>query len=203
MGAKKVMENNSKELYIKVLEDFIQKLRSDEVTDFEIESSNPPQMMFSPEHRDFIRVPSENHSIDIRYTLKKKEVKGLFKCPECKSNLDDQMFCAKCCCKWTKSWPGKEESIDMSSNEYKKCVNELFNDFFKENDQNIEEAEIEWSDIDSITNIPKTSKQLADEHWEYIEALLKAHEEEYNIKQIEFHYKSAFIHGYKHAIEEK
>lgn len=123
----KKMEDNGKEAYIKVLEDFIQKLRSEEVTDFEIESSNPPQMMFSPEHRDFIRVPSENHSIDIRYTLKKKEVKGLFKCPECKNNLDEQMFCVKCCSKWAKLEPEQET---------------------------IEEAEIEWSDIEDITDLP-------------------------------------------------
>lgn len=71
--------------------------------------------------------------------------------------------------------------------------------------ENIKESfeDLDFTNVDSITNLPKSSKQLADEHWGYIEALLKAHEEEYNIKQIEFHYKSAFIHGYKHAMEEK
>ena len=47
-------------------------------------------------------------------------------------------------------------------------------------------------------------KQLADDHWEYIEALLNRH----SIKLLdlgiaEFHYKTAFIHGYKHGKEDK
>lgn len=57
--------------------------------------------------------------------------------------------------------------------------------------------------VEDIQEPKKDANQLADEHWGYIEALLKAHEEEFNIKQIEFHYKSAFIHGYKHAMEDK
>lgn len=176
----KKKEDNGKEAYIKVLEDFIQKLRSDEVTDFEIESSNPPQMMFSHEYRDFIRVPSDNHSIYIRYTLKKKEPKKMYKCPECENNLDDKkkeccklwkemiecmeeikkktnekekykcpvcntslnesMFCVKCCAKWT----------------IKPAIEELKKDDFIAwgNYETIEEAEIEWSDIDDITDLP-------------------------------------------------
>lgn len=98
-----------------------------------------------------------------------------------------------------------KNGLKLLSNIYKPLEEELKKDDFIAwgNYETIEEAEIEWSDIDSITNLPKTSKQLADEHWGYIEALLKAHEEEFNIKQIEFHYKSAFIHGYKHAMEDK
>lgn len=58
--------------------------------------------------------------------------------------------------------------------------------------------------VKNENTIPKTSKQLADEHWGYIVGLLEAHEEDNKlIDQIGFHYKSAFIHGYKHAMEEK
>jgi len=42
------------------------------------------------------------------------------------------------------------------------------------------------------------SKELAEAHWSYIEALLQAN----NVlpsKSDKFHYKSAFIHGYKHG----
>ena len=43
---------------------------------------------------------------------------------------------------------------------------------------------------------------LVQSHWNYIEQLLKAHDTlEGDIKVIEFHYKSAFIHGWKHAME--
>ncbi len=45
--------------------------------------------------------------------------------------------------------------------------------------------------------------KLADEHWAFIFDTLKVHE--VNSEQIEIaklHYKSAFIHGYKHAWED-
>jgi len=46
-------------------------------------------------------------------------------------------------------------------------------------------------------------KQLANEHWEYIEKVLRtAGETEEVIRKIKFHYITAFIHGYKHAVEE-
>ena len=47
------------------------------------------------------------------------------------------------------------------------------------------------------------AEELAQAHWDYIESLLKAHEviaEE--IQTAEFHYISAFIHGYKHGVED-
>jgi len=48
------------------------------------------------------------------------------------------------------------------------------------------------------------AKKLADEHWSYIESLLQTHCEDSDvIKKIKFHYKSAFIHGYKHAMEDE
>lgn len=46
-------------------------------------------------------------------------------------------------------------------------------------------------------------KHLAEQHWEYIEKVLRtAGENEDIIKKIKFHYITAFIHGYKHAIED-
>jgi len=46
--------------------------------------------------------------------------------------------------------------------------------------------------------------QLIEEHWAYIESLLRAHGlEAPDINLAAFHYKTAFRHGYKHAMEEK
>jgi hypothetical protein len=52
-------------------------------------------------------------------------------------------------------------------------------------------------------------EQLAQQHWAYVEQVIR-HEwgetenmdEEY-LKALEFHYKSAFAHGFKHGKEEK
>ena len=45
-------------------------------------------------------------------------------------------------------------------------------------------------------------QELAEAHWSYIEELLEAHNELENITAlVKFHYISAFIHGYKHAME--
>lgn len=47
------------------------------------------------------------------------------------------------------------------------------------------------------------AKQLAEEHAGYIEELLEAHDEPEDVrKMILFHYKSSFIHGYKHGQED-
>lgn len=49
----------------------------------------------------------------------------------------------------------------------------------------------------------KKAKQLADEHWSYVEGLLNYHnEDEAIIKKIGFHYRTAMIHGYKHGLDE-
>lgn len=46
-------------------------------------------------------------------------------------------------------------------------------------------------------------EKLVEDHWKYIKELLVAHgEEEYVIGVCEFHYKSAFKHGFKHAAED-
>lgn len=51
-------------------------------------------------------------------------------------------------------------------------------------------------------SVPKGHK-LASDHWNYIEGILKAHDlDDKYIKTIEYHYKTAFIHGYKHAMED-
>lgn len=47
------------------------------------------------------------------------------------------------------------------------------------------------------------STKLAKEHWGYICEVLKIHQaDEILISLIELHYKTAFIHGYKHGQED-
>ena len=47
------------------------------------------------------------------------------------------------------------------------------------------------------------AEELAQAHWGYIESLLKIHSVlDEKIKMVEFHYKTAFIHGYKHGVED-
>ena len=49
----------------------------------------------------------------------------------------------------------------------------------------------------------ETVRKLAESHWEYIEKVLKAHNEnDDTISKIRFHYIEAMVHGYKHAIED-
>jgi len=44
--------------------------------------------------------------------------------------------------------------------------------------------------------------KLIDAHWEYIEGFLIAHDEPEDVKtMIEYHYKTAFKHGWKHHKE--
>lgn len=43
---------------------------------------------------------------------------------------------------------------------------------------------------------------LADDHWSYINRLLEAHGASEKTRQVVgFHYKSAFVHGFKHGCE--
>ena len=45
--------------------------------------------------------------------------------------------------------------------------------------------------------------KLAEEHWNYIDKLLELHAVEKELRDIiSYHYKTAFIHGYKHAMED-
>ncbi len=47
----------------------------------------------------------------------------------------------------------------------------------------------------------KEEELLAQDHWDYIETLLYKHGLKFEILNvIGFHYKSAFIHGYKHGV---
>lgn len=46
-------------------------------------------------------------------------------------------------------------------------------------------------------------KKLSEDHWKYIKELLLVHGlNEVDINTIGFHYKAAFIHGYKHGQEQ-
>lgn len=118
-----------------------------------------------------------------------------YKCPECNMTLNESMFCVNCCSKWTKSEPCKEKQEETLDNFLEEIIN--FVDGLGGKKEKIEDAEIEEPQY-------KSSNQLAEEHWKYVESLLKAHgEEDELIEQIGFHYISAFIHGYKHAMEDK
>ena len=77
----------------------------------------------------------------------------------------------------------------------KNDLNDLL-DFFKEIlEESIKEDKKEPQKVDV--------EKLAYDHWSYISGLLHAHgEEEYVIQKIGYHYVTAFIHGYKHAVEE-
>lgn len=47
------------------------------------------------------------------------------------------------------------------------------------------------------------AKELADAHWQYIESLLKAHKVlSLDIEIVGFHYRTAFIHGHGHGVED-
>ena len=48
----------------------------------------------------------------------------------------------------------------------------------------------------------KKPEDLAEEHWAYIRNLLMVHgEDDSVIEKIGWHYTTAFVHGYKHALE--
>jgi hypothetical protein len=52
-------------------------------------------------------------------------------------------------------------------------------------------------------NVKNPGEKLAWDHWKYIEGVLKAHEMNPKVlEQIKFHYTTAFIHGYKHGVED-
>jgi hypothetical protein len=44
--------------------------------------------------------------------------------------------------------------------------------------------------------------KLVDDHWKYVEGILKAStHDEYEVNLVGYHYKTAFLHGIKHALE--
>lgn len=45
--------------------------------------------------------------------------------------------------------------------------------------------------------------ELAEAHWSYVEGVMRAHDlPEESIRECGFHYRSAFVHGWKHSAEE-
>lgn len=46
------------------------------------------------------------------------------------------------------------------------------------------------------------AERLAKAHWAYVEAVLRAHlEDDLIIDGCGFHYRTAFVHGFKHGVE--
>ncbi len=49
----------------------------------------------------------------------------------------------------------------------------------------------------------KLLAELANDHWEYVKEVLITHGESNEvIEKIGFHYRSAFVHGFKHGVDE-
>jgi hypothetical protein len=47
------------------------------------------------------------------------------------------------------------------------------------------------------------AEELAEAHWQYIKGILLVHDvTPAEIVECGYHYKTAFVHGYKHAIED-
>ena len=55
---------------------------------------------------------------------------------------------------------------------------------------------------ESIKMLSECPETLIDQHWEYIGELLRVHGEEELFEIVKFHYRTAFAHGWKHAVEE-
>ncbi len=54
----------------------------------------------------------------------------------------------------------------------------------------------------SKKKIEEPLEKIINEHWDYIKAFLVAHNEPvHTIRKIEYHYKTAFEHGWKHRKE--
>jgi hypothetical protein len=59
--------------------------------------------------------------------------------------------------------------------------------------------------VETVVESNGRAKMLAEEHWEFVRDLLETHvlmEPDF-LKQVEFHYKSAMIHGYKHGVDDR
>lgn len=60
-----------------------------------------------------------------------------------------------------------------------------------------------WWPKESVDISVDPAKELAEAHWGYVESLLTAHQVKAElIDNAKFHYISAFVHGYKHAVED-
>jgi hypothetical protein len=53
----------------------------------------------------------------------------------------------------------------------------------------------------SSTDVVRRAAELIEEHWKYIEDLLRVHGVD-NLELVGWHYKAAFLHGYKHGRED-
>lgn len=52
------------------------------------------------------------------------------------------------------------------------------------------------------TDMKIDAKQLALAHWQYVESVLRAHQASIEIITVaQFHYMTAFEHGFKHGVE--
>lgn len=46
------------------------------------------------------------------------------------------------------------------------------------------------------------AERLAEAHWDYIDGIMIAHQQQDNVRNVcRYHYVTAFVHGYKHALE--
>jgi len=64
-------------------------------------------------------------------------------------------------------------------------------------------VELDYRDLLPMPNLTSRAEPLAEEHWSYISDLLGVHDVgDEMIEAIRFHYIRAFIHGYKHGLED-
>jgi len=52
-----------------------------------------------------------------------------------------------------------------------------------------------------MSEVYQEAKKLAEEHWDYVERLIELMIEN-EMELLKFHYVEAFIHGYKHGVED-
>ena len=70
---------------------------------------------------------------------------------------------------------------------------------YQPTDEVVDETPVRDELVESALKSQDVNK-LAQDHWNYIKSLLEAHAvDEYEIDVIGFHYRTAFIHGYKHG----
>lgn len=105
---------------------------------------------------------------------------------------------------------GKRSYCRACANEYAKRL------YMKRKNKKVQEPDIgagstivkkilEKAQKPSVNKAPTgDAERLASEHWAYVVALLTAHLEEVSdLSCMEFHYKTAFVHGYKHGLQAK
>jgi hypothetical protein len=105
---------------------------------------------------------------------------------------EGQSYMAYPCDSCTRAYSGMQK-------DYYKTVDEVEGlPLYINNEQYVEEEEKPLGGAGNYRQV-----DLAEAHWKYIKSLLEAHGEDSDeVYRIGFHYKSAFIHGYKHAMED-